>query len=132
MTCVACNITSDRNAKEGFTPIDAREVLAKVAALPITEWQYKTQAGARHIGPMAQDFRDAFSLGHDEKHITTVDADGVALAAIQGLNEIVKEKDAELDRLKEENESLAERLAAIEKALGMKADAAPSRGEPRD
>ncbi len=119
MTCVAVNITSDRNAKEGFTPVDSREVLAKVAALPITEWQYKTQSGARHIGPMAQDFRDAFSLGHDEKHITTVDADGIALAAIQGLNGLMKEKDAELDRLKDENQALSERLAAIEKALGL-------------
>lgn len=119
MTCVAVNITSDRNAKEGFTPVDSREVLAKVAALPITEWQYKTQSGARHIGPMAQDFREAFSLGHDEKHITTVDADGIALAAIQGLDGLMKEKDAELDRLKDENQALSERLAAIEKALGI-------------
>ena len=79
--------TSDRNAKEEFTPIDARAVLNKVAQLPITEWRYKTQTDARHIGPMAQDFREAFGLGRDDKHITSVDADGVALAAIQGLNQ---------------------------------------------
>ena len=29
---------------------------------------------------------NALGLGHDDKHIATVDADGVALAAIQGLN----------------------------------------------
>jgi trimeric autotransporter adhesin len=33
---------------------------------------------------MAQDFHAAFDLGTDERHIATVDADGVALAAIQG------------------------------------------------
>jgi trimeric autotransporter adhesin len=33
---------------------------------------------------MAQDFHAAFQVGDDDKHITTVDADGVALAAIQG------------------------------------------------
>ena len=127
VTCTAVNITSDRNAKEGFTPVNARAVLAKVARLPISEWQYKTQAGARHIGPMAQDFHAAFAVGLDEKHITTVDADGVALAAIQGLNEKLDEKDAELSRLKSENETLAARLAAIERALGLRPAATPAR-----
>lgn len=40
-----------------------------------------------HIGPMAQDFNAAFQLGESDRAITTVDADGVALAAIQGLNQ---------------------------------------------
>lgn len=128
ITCVAVNITSDRNAKEQIKPVNSREVLAKVAALPITEWQYKAQGDARHIGPMAQDFREAFALGRDEKHITSVDADGVALAAIQGLNEIVQEKKAELGRLKAENRSLAERLAAIERALGIQVIAPAPKG----
>ena len=104
--CVAVNITSDRNAKEQFKPVNAREVLAKVARLPITEWQYKAQGDARHIGPMAQDFREAFALGHDEKHITSVDADGVALAAIQGLNEKLDETRAENLALKQTVEEL--------------------------
>jgi hypothetical protein len=130
ITCTAINLTSDRNAKEQFQPVNGREVLAKVVGLPISEWQYKTQSGARHIGPMAQDFREAFSLGNDEKHIATVDADGVALAAIQGLNEKfeeqLKEKNAELGRLKSENQSLAARLAAIEHALGLPDESVPA------
>jgi hypothetical protein len=125
ITTQAINLTSDRNAKEQFKPVSGREVLAKVAALPITEWQYKTQGDARHIGPMAQDFHAAFGTGRDDKHITSVDADGVALAAIQGLNEIVREKDAELSRLKSENQSLAERLVAIERALGLRVESKP-------
>jgi hypothetical protein len=36
---------------------------------------------------VAQDFQSAFGLGTDDKSIGTVDADGVALAAIQGLNQ---------------------------------------------
>jgi hypothetical protein len=98
VTVTACNITSDRNAKEQFKPVNPREVLNKVTSLPITEWQYKSQGDARHIGPMAQDFHEAFSLGHDDKHITSVDADGVALAAIQGLNQKLEEKLAEKAR----------------------------------
>ncbi len=121
VTTTAVNITSDRNAKEQFKPVNAREVLDKVAALPITEWQYKTQSDARHIGPMAQDFRAAFGVGRDEKHITSVDADGVALAAIQGLNEVVREQRAAIEKLEARNqeleERLASRLAALEKLL---------------
>jgi hypothetical protein len=48
-------------------------------------WGYKAQAPAiRHLGPTAQDFRGAFGLGEDARHIDTIDSEGVALAAIQG------------------------------------------------
>ncbi len=88
---------SDRNAKEDFSPVDPREVLAKVAALPLTEWQYKATPGQAHLGPMAQDFHAAFGLnGSDDKHISTVDEGGVALAAIQGLNQKLEAENAEL------------------------------------
>lgn len=121
ITCVAVNITSDRNAKEQFKSVDTRDVLEKVARLPITEWSYKSQTDSRHLGPMAQDFHAAFGLGRDSQHITSVDADGIALAAIQGLNqkfeEVLESKDRELDRLKSENRSLANRLEAIESLL---------------
>ena len=113
VTCVALNITSDRNAKEQFTSVNAREVLDKVARLPISEWQYKQHSDARHIGPMAQDFREAFALGHDEKHITSVDADGVALAAIQGLNEKLEEQGHEKDTRIRELEKSVEELKSL-------------------
>jgi hypothetical protein len=88
---------SDRNAKENFNDVNASEVLAKVAAMPIKTWNYKTQADSiRHIGPTAQDFKSAFGVGESETGITTVDADGVALAAIKGLVEELKERDAQM------------------------------------
>ena len=102
---------SDRNAKENFTPVDPRAVLDKVAGLPLSTWNYKAQdKSVRHMGPMAQDFSQAFMLGDDDVSITTVDTDGVALAAIQGLNQVVHEKDAEIQALKA-------RLAALEKLV---------------
>jgi predicted RNase H-like nuclease (RuvC/YqgF family) len=55
---------------------------------------------------MAQDFHAAFGLGEDDKHITTVDEEGVALAAIQGLNQKLKEKDGEIQELKQRLEKL--------------------------
>jgi len=106
--------SSDRNAKDNIEPVRPREVLDKVAALPISAWNYKHDPSARHVGPMAQDFRSAFGLGHDDKGIATVDADGIALAAIQGLNEKVdqdaKAKDARIAALERE-------LAELKKLL---------------
>ena len=62
------------------------EVLEQVARLPIATWNYLSQDRAiRHMGPMAQDLHAALGLGESDKHIATIDADGVALAAIQGL-----------------------------------------------
>ena len=109
---------SDRNAKEAFAPVNAQTVLAGVAALPLSTWKYKSQdASIRHIGPMAQDFKAAFGVGENDTGITTVDEDGVALAAIQGLNQQLeneaKAKDAEI-------ESLKARLEKLEQVINVK------------
>jgi len=92
--------SSDRNAKEHFNAVNSCDVLARVAAMPVSEWNYKSDPATRHIGPMAQDFYAAFSVGMDDRHISMVDADGVALAAIKGLNQKLNEKDAEIQELK--------------------------------
>ena len=98
--------TSDRHAKENFTAVSPAEILAKVASLPITQWNFKEMKDGPHLGPMAQDFFAAFGLGGGDTTITTVDADGVALAAIQGLNQKVERKNAEIAELKHELEKL--------------------------
>ena len=54
-------------------------------------------------------------MGDFPDRITTIDADGVALAAIQGLNEVVKEKDAAIQALTKKVETLeSEKNAAID------------------
>ncbi len=84
---------SDANAKHAFEPVDPAEVLAKLAEMPLHRWSYKAQDPAiRHIGPTAQDFHAAFGVGDDPTGITTVDADGVALAAIQALHTQLKDQ----------------------------------------
>jgi hypothetical protein len=106
-SAVTFNPTSDRNAKENFSPVDPRTILEKVASLPISRWNFKINSGSEHIGPVAQDFHAAFGLnGDDDKHIATVDADGVALAAIQGLNQKLEQKETEITQLKHELEKL--------------------------
>src|SRR6266852_5073531 len=85
-----------------FAPVSPLEVLNKVAALPITTWNFKTMNDGRHMGPMAQDFFAAFGLGGGDTTITSVDPDGVALAAIQGLNEKVESGKQKAEILEQE------------------------------
>ncbi|HWD17749.1 MAG TPA: tail fiber domain-containing protein [Verrucomicrobiae bacterium] len=104
---------SDRNSKDSFSQINPSDVLAKVVAMPLQTWHYKAQdSSVRHLGPMAQDFRAAFGLGEDERHITTIDSEGVALAAIQGLNQKLEAKDAEIRALQMRLEKLERLLPA--------------------
>ncbi|HPA20884.1 MAG TPA: tail fiber domain-containing protein [Verrucomicrobiae bacterium] len=109
---------SDRNAKENFIPVEARAILEKVAAMPVTTWNMKTQdPSIRHIGPMAQDFQAAFQVGEDDRHISTSDADGVTFAAIKGLYDLVQEKDAEIARLTTRDAETRARLTELERTL---------------
>ena len=115
---------SDRNVKENFRPVDPRAILEKVAALPLTEWNLISQpADIRHLGPMAQDFKAAFGLGESDRHISTSDADGVALAAIQGLNQKIEEQ------LKAKDATIATlegRLAHLEELVNSLAQQKPN------
>jgi hypothetical protein len=111
------NNTSDRNAKQDFAEVNSRTVLEKVAQLPIQTWAYKGDPGTKHLGPVAQDFYAAFNIGPDDKHIATVDESGVALAAIQGLNQKVDELKQELNRRDTENAELKQRLEKLERLM---------------
>lgn len=101
---------SDRAAKTDIESVDDARILAKIESLPVSEWSYIEQGtDVRHLGPMAQDFHAAFGLGEDDKHISTVDEEGVALSAIKALQAEVVVKDHELS-------SLEARVEALEKA----------------
>jgi hypothetical protein len=86
---------SDRTMKTGVVALDDAAILAKVAALPVSEWSYTSERGVRHIGPMAQDFYAAFKVGEDDRHITTIDEDGVALAAVKAVHAEIEAVHAE-------------------------------------
>ena len=100
-----CTTPSDRNAKKSLLPVDGRETLERLAALPIQTWSYiDHHPSARHMGPMAQDFAAAFGLGTDDKTINPLDANGVALAAIQALYEEVRVLRKRLEELEAERD----------------------------
>lgn len=99
---------SDRNSKENFRPLDHKALLQKIAKLDITEWNFKYEAAAvRHIGPMAQDFHSVFGLGEREDRIAPLDTSGVALAAVQGLQKELAERDRQIADLQARVEQLA-------------------------
>jgi trimeric autotransporter adhesin len=106
---------SDREAKMDFAPVDGQQILSRLAVLPIQTWRYKAQPGeTRHLGPAAQDFYAAFGVGEGDRTISTVDADGVALASIQALYGKLLEKDAEISAVKTENQALRKELERLE------------------
>ena len=82
-------------------------MLERVAEMPVSTWSYKSEdPTVRHLGPMAQDFRAAFGLGDTDRAYNSIDAHGVAMAAIKALYERSREQDARIDRLEQENAEL--------------------------
>jgi hypothetical protein len=102
---------SDVNRKENFRDLDGDEALAKIASMPIREWNYKSQDDSiRHVGPTAQDFYGAFRLGESDLTITTSDISGINMLGIQTL----ARRTATLDR---ENQALRSDIASLEAEL---------------
>ncbi len=100
---------SDRNIKRDIVPVDEQAVLEGVAQMPIATWSYKTDdPSVRHLGPMAQDFHEAFGLGNTDRAYDPIDAHGVAFAAIKALNEKLEQQSARIEKLEAENARLRE------------------------
>jgi len=105
---------SSREFKENFQTISSKDILTKLASLNILLWDYKDSEEGTHLGPIAEEFHEAFGLGDNDKYISTVDADGVALAAIKALYE---ENQEMKEKLKSQNElliNLVERISKLE------------------
>jgi len=99
------NPSSDINRKHNISAIDEFDILKKVANLPVSSWSYKKE-DITHVGPMAQDFYAAFGLGQGETTIATIDADGIALAAIKALYQKLETQEALISQLQRQLEKL--------------------------
>lgn len=118
----AWSSASDVRVKHHFRDLDGDDVLAKLAAMSIQEWSYKAQdASIRHVGPTAQEFSAAFGLGEDPLRISTIDADGIALRAVQALEHrdrtTAAAQASEIAALRATVESLTRQLADALAAL---------------
>jgi hypothetical protein len=104
---------SDQTAKTNIIRIDPQTVLDALLEMPIYTWRYNTQPeSVRHLGPMAQDFYAAYQLGEDERYISSIDADGVALASVQALALQVEQQTEQLEQLERQ---LAQAQASAQK-----------------
>jgi hypothetical protein len=119
---------SSRTFKENFERLDSRDLLAKISDLPVEAWQYKN-SDERHIGPVSEDFVQAFDVGtvrsdgsRDNHYLSSGDVAGVALAGVKELNQQEQELRKEVRRVAEQNEELrkmveelTQRIAELEK-----------------
>ena len=97
---------SDVAYKQNFALVDAQNILEKLSEMPVGQYNLASQdPSIQHMGPTAQDFHAAFGLGESDTLINSLDSDGVALAAIQGLYQELLDRDA--------------RIAALEGAVGI-------------
>jgi hypothetical protein len=111
----AWEVLSDRTAKTGILPVDGHDTLERLMKVSISTWSYRDQAPTvRHMGPVAQDFYSSFGLGEDNRYISTVDADGVALASIQGMYQTLKAQEKQLKTLEAENAAQRKQLDTLE------------------
>ncbi len=108
---------------------DPEQVLARLEDIEVSTWEYSDEdgdgAGDHHMGPMAEDFTDAFELGPNDRSINSINADGVAFAAIKGpsrrlaaKNQRIEEQDDRIAELESETEELRARLGNLESRVG--------------
>jgi hypothetical protein len=103
---------SSRTFKENFQSLDSQSLLTKISELPVEAWQYK-DSDERHIGPVSEDFVEAFDVGtlrngtRDDKYLSPGDVAGVALA---GVKELIEEN----RELRQVIEELQQRIVDLE------------------
>jgi hypothetical protein len=88
---------SDQALKHKVFSIDPALILEKVSKLSIYEWHYNGQQYISHLGPMAQDFYQEFSLGGNERLIQSLDMDGVIFSSIQALGHRIYDMQSEYE-----------------------------------
>jgi hypothetical protein len=79
--------------------------------LRVPSWNYRgAPTQERHIGPVAEDFHDAFAVGGDPRFLAPADVAGVALASVKALQVEIKQRDVRIA-------DLESRLAKLEALL---------------
>lgn len=108
-------VLSASAAKTKLNPVESEQIFTGLMNLPLYTWSYRSDPGAAlHIGPTAEDFHSRFGLGNSQTSIATVDADGVALAAIQHAGQIIEQQGSRLDRQEQQLDQLETRLGRLQ------------------
>jgi hypothetical protein len=129
------NCTSSRYTKENFLLVNGADVLARLRNTPVSTWNYISEGKeVRHMGPMAEDFYQAFQLGTGNTSIGVQDLAGVSLAAIKTLDARTLElqrKSAEVEQLRMQVNQLRSLNASIEQRLAALEQNTPKTATPR-
>lgn len=87
-------VTSDVNAKEGFSSAPKKGILGALKNIPISKWFYKDKAKGKgkKIGPMAQDVQRELGdeVAPGGKKLDLVSMNGVLMSAVQELSQRVE------------------------------------------
>lgn len=115
---------SDRRLKTNFQPVE--NTLDHLSAIHAVYYEWKKleerteDISGRHIGVIAQDveevFPDLVKTGPDG--YKAVDYIGLTSVLLESIKELRLEKDREIERLREENKQILQRLSELEKRLG--------------
>src|SRR6185503_1616959 len=115
------NCTSSRYTKENFLLTSGNDVLSKLRGIQISTWNYISEGNkVRHMGPMAEDFFQAFQLGTGNTSIGVQDLAGVSLAAIKELDQRtiqLQQRTAEVEGLRSQVNALQSANSQMEKRL---------------
>lgn len=118
---------SSRTIKTAFEAIDTQSLLDGIKALPLSTWRFiEDRSGARHLGPVAEDFFAQFGLGEGPTSIGTQDLASLGLAGVQALAERDEAHARELAALSQRNAQLEaelQRSRAVQDALLRRLDA---------
>lgn len=85
--------------------VNGYEILDRLADMPISMWAYDFDPGVMQIGPMSQDFADAFGLGKTRRAIPVVSASGVCMLSIQALYRKVQKLEQQVAELQQQQAS---------------------------
>jgi uncharacterized small protein (DUF1192 family) len=124
---------SSRKLKENFRPLDGEWLLEKIRNMSVTEWNYKATPETKYIGPVAEEFWDAFHLnGDDQEGINSISIDGVNMAGVQALETRTREMKAQIDLLQAENERLKAQIVGLDQVKEQLAELRQFKAEVTD
>ncbi len=96
---------SSRQFKENLEPLVAKDILARIAKVPVDAREYKGTS-ERHIGPCAEDFHEQFDVGdlkddgtREDRYLAAGDVAGVALVGVQELSRQLRDKTERIEQL---------------------------------
>lgn len=111
-------VLPSRRRHDDADRVDPEEILDRLRVLQVHAWREvageptarEGGTASERLGPAAEDFHELFEVGTDADHIAAGDADGVAIAAIQGLADRLDEREARIERQARQIDRQQERL----------------------